>query len=242
MNGVGDDHQAGEKSSPTAQVSLVVQPHSPPANAEDNKPKEKHRDVFDWIRLVLEGAAFAILIWGACIASRNLTTLVMQTNLLRDQIHVGQRAYVLVQEVKEGIDLHLVALPQVNQPLFAHYSLKNSGETPAKDVRVFAKMVISPEVPHSRPPTPDPTQSAATLGKDDTTKSWQIGLDSNNGNWSEEDDKLWRKSTPILLLVTVTYESVFAGVEDEQTTYCGFQVGVTDRRFWPCPPPGNTIR
>ena len=151
--------------------------------------------------------------------------------LTREQVHTGQRAYLLIK------DLHLRNRPmalEVDTPMWFEWTLLNVGDTTARNPKTHMLFEIRPS---NQPPEPNAAKTrgptfvgGGALGPGDHEPSPDTGavwLGYKTGrNWTPDDDarvQNGRSGAPYRLWVqlTVEYETVFSGVGGE-TTLCAY--------------------
>jgi hypothetical protein len=205
-----------------AQIQAAKNQHS----ADTKNAQDRER-----LRMWLEG--FGLLALIGTLAATTKSTCVLQ-----QQVYSGQRAYVLVQQI-DSKDLILEAPLTIGQRVQTYYSFRNTGDTPANNVRISNSMVLRPSQPLSLPPATSQEQSALSLGADESRLSWGINLEGGR-LWTAADAARLKKGERIYALVTLTYDTVFNTVKGE-TNFCVYYAGAEDPRFWPCETGGNKI-
>jgi hypothetical protein len=65
-------------------------------------------------------------------------------NITREQVHVGQRAYLIVEKFQ-------VDLLKVGEPIRIHFDMRNTGQTPALDISLSAFSDVLTDLPNPVP-------------------------------------------------------------------------------------------
>jgi hypothetical protein len=95
---------------------------SQPTNSRDDKPQKPAPHWTDKSIVVLTGLilfTYIVLTYFSC----------QQMKLTRDQVHIGQRAYLIVHEIAFKDKL------AIGKPTMLTYKIKNTGQTPAMEIR-----------------------------------------------------------------------------------------------------------
>jgi hypothetical protein len=224
------------------------------ADQEAQNALEQRRLDVDRERLALERITLAVVVAGAFGAFFNLWLLdqttdaalasagaaqtqasaaQQQTALLRRSVYAGQRAYMV------SSNAHLRGPLRIGNPITAGTEVKNTGQTPAVDVRVWsatfvfdAPLNFIPEDVRARVPIDEskPT-GVAVLGKDQTT----IALHMQDPEAPLVDktnlDAINAGSSRLFLYGIIRWKDVFNS--RCYTRYCHY-FNALDRRFYNC--------
>jgi hypothetical protein len=212
-----DQPATGISNGPPEQPPVIL--NIPPSPPEDSNADRRKDHTPTW-KIIVETVAL-ILAAGLFILNilQTLTTR-DAVNLTREQVHIGQRAYLYMHN---GV---LDYPPKVGEGLHATFDLTNNGQTPAKDIYYSFYFDISEGIPPVTaryvPASPIPAGeclklSALLLNK--LTDS-DLKIITANNMPSLDGNTLNKPIGPRLYLRIFTkYKDVFGG--EGLTEFCG---------------------
>ena len=173
-----------------------------------------------------EVIAFCLLIAGAVIGYKSLGELSKQTTALTQQTFSGQRAYLLVKNLRlRGSPKALV----VGTPMWFEWDVENVGQTPARNPRTSFLFDVRSA---AEPPMPDEAGTHGwsfvggnALGPGDSEISPDtnaVWLEATSGRtWRTDDQQFVDAGARLWVQIIVTYDTVFDGISGK-STHCAY--------------------
>jgi hypothetical protein len=247
---VDEDRHPANKADQSAPIGGFIQADPGVPSNPDHETKRHKRDGLHWARFGMEVIALGLLGWGSSVAYRSLGELSNQTTALTQQTYRGQRAYLLIENLRLKKDNRICAVPTmlddlnvalgVGTPMWLQWDIKNTGQTPAHNIQVFGDFQIGPAAPPLNVDIPIAMQwqrVGSALGPNECEPSPDapfMWLGRNGYRPWNESDKERTTGTPpkerLWAVVYVVYDTIFSGIRG-YSSVCGYYEG---SRFTPC--------
>jgi hypothetical protein len=128
-----------------------------------NDAKQERRDK---LRLYLEVVGFMVVAAGSILTYQSLAVSRQSVVLTREQVHVGQRAYLTVADIPPR------PMPAPGEPFVVPTVVRNVGQTPARNIRVSSGILLM----NREPFTLDELKSSGTRTTGDLGAGQSVDL------------------------------------------------------------------